>query len=116
MFKINFANDWIRIADLWYRKQSLYQRSHNHCSPAELACTMLPTRSVQLSQDAEGRPLPNLLGDCIPGCNCQNGIRTVHRHHCKLLLYQLVHRQLVAFLVLVQNVLKFLLLLIDIGR
>ena len=28
---IFFANDWIRTADLWYRKQPLYQLSHNHC-------------------------------------------------------------------------------------
>ena len=32
MFNINFANDWIQTADLWYRKQPLYQLSHNHCS------------------------------------------------------------------------------------
>ena len=28
---INFADDWIRTADLWYQKQPLYQLSHNHC-------------------------------------------------------------------------------------
>ena len=27
---INFADDWIRTADLWYRKRPLYQLSHNH--------------------------------------------------------------------------------------
>ena len=31
MLNINFADDWIRTADLWYRKQLLYQLSHNHC-------------------------------------------------------------------------------------
>ena len=31
MFNINFADDWIRTADLWYRKQLLFQLSHNHC-------------------------------------------------------------------------------------
>ena len=31
MFNINFVNDWIRTADLWYRKQPLYHLSHNHC-------------------------------------------------------------------------------------
>ena len=31
MFIINFANDCIRTADLWYQKQPLYQLSHNHC-------------------------------------------------------------------------------------
>ena len=30
MFNINFANDWSWTADLWYRKQPLYQLSHNH--------------------------------------------------------------------------------------
>ena len=27
MFNINFADDWIRTADLWYWKQLLYQLS-----------------------------------------------------------------------------------------
>ena len=27
---INFADDWIRTADLWYWKRPLYQLSHNH--------------------------------------------------------------------------------------
>ena len=26
-----FANDWIRISDLWYWKRPLSQLSHNHC-------------------------------------------------------------------------------------
>ena len=30
MFNMNFADDWIRTADLWYWKQPLYQLSHNH--------------------------------------------------------------------------------------
>ena len=30
----NLANDWIRIADLEYRKQTLYQLSHNHFGTA----------------------------------------------------------------------------------
>ena len=30
MFNINFANDWIRTAYLWYWKRPLYQLSHNH--------------------------------------------------------------------------------------
>ena len=30
MFNINFADDWIRSADLWYRKRPLYQLSQNH--------------------------------------------------------------------------------------
>ena len=28
---INFADDWIRTADLRYWKQLLYQLSYNHC-------------------------------------------------------------------------------------
>ena len=28
---INFADDWIWTADLWYRKQTLYQLTHFHC-------------------------------------------------------------------------------------
>ena len=27
---INFADDWIRTADLWFRKRLLYQLRHNH--------------------------------------------------------------------------------------
>ena len=34
---INFADDWIRTADLWNRKRSLYQLSHNHC-PKNVDC------------------------------------------------------------------------------
>ena len=30
MFNINFANDWSQTADLWYRKQPFYEKSHNH--------------------------------------------------------------------------------------
>ena len=29
MFNINFVDDWIRTADLWYWKQPLYKLSHN---------------------------------------------------------------------------------------
>ena len=28
----NFADDWIRTADLWCRKQPMYQLHHNHKS------------------------------------------------------------------------------------
>ena len=31
MFNINITDDWIRTADLWYRKQPLNQLYHNHC-------------------------------------------------------------------------------------
>ena len=42
-----FANDWIQTADLWNRKQPLYQLSHHHC-PLHLyfpwwCTTYLPT-------------------------------------------------------------------------
>ena len=37
---INFADDWIRTTDLWYRKQPLYQLSRNLC----------PTLDVQLKK------------------------------------------------------------------
>ena len=40
MFNINFANDWIRTADLWYRKRPLYQLSHNHF-PKKYFCYLL---------------------------------------------------------------------------
>ena len=30
MFNINFADDWIQTADLWFWKQPLYQLSPNH--------------------------------------------------------------------------------------
>ena len=30
MFNKDFADDWIRSADLWYWKQPFYQLSHNH--------------------------------------------------------------------------------------
>ena len=36
MFNLNFADDWIQTADLWYWKQPLYQLSHNHCPELSL--------------------------------------------------------------------------------
>ena len=35
---INFADDWIQTADLWYWKQPLYQLRHNHCPVFENLC------------------------------------------------------------------------------
>ena len=29
MFNMNFINDWIRTADVWYQKRLLFQLSHN---------------------------------------------------------------------------------------
>ena len=37
MFNINFADDWIRTSDLWYRYWPLYQLSHN-CCPILFLC------------------------------------------------------------------------------
>jgi len=31
LFNINFADGWIRAAELWCCKRPLYQLSHNHC-------------------------------------------------------------------------------------
>ena len=45
MLNINFANDWIRMTDLWYRKQPLYQMSYKQCpkedtlNEAEFICS-----------------------------------------------------------------------------
>ena len=42
MFNINCADDWIRTANHWNRKQPLYQLSHNHCPfsfPFPISCT-----------------------------------------------------------------------------
>ena len=30
MLNINITDDWIKTADLWYRKQPIYQLGHNH--------------------------------------------------------------------------------------
>ena len=38
---INFANDWIRTADLWYRKRPLYQLSHTTTALRYLRVTHL---------------------------------------------------------------------------
>ena len=32
MINIDFSDERIQTADLWYKKQPLYQMSHNHCS------------------------------------------------------------------------------------
>ena len=31
MYIVNFADDWIRTAEVWYWKRLLYQLCHNHC-------------------------------------------------------------------------------------
>ena len=36
MFNINFAHDCIQTADLWCRKQLLYQLTHNHFPTVKL--------------------------------------------------------------------------------
>ena len=40
MFNINFADNWIRTADLWCRKRPLYQLNHNHC-PVDVLYMMI---------------------------------------------------------------------------
>ena len=41
---INFADDWIRTADLWYQKRPLYQLSHNHCPVNRLFLVIISTK------------------------------------------------------------------------
>ena len=41
---INFADDWIRTADLWYRKRPLYQLSHT--TTAQNMCLCLKQSSL----------------------------------------------------------------------
>ena len=37
-FMHNIGVDWIQTADLWYRKEPLYQLRHNHC-PINIFCS-----------------------------------------------------------------------------
>ena len=60
MFNINFADDWIRTADLWNRKRPLYQLSHNHF-PA--------FRKLN--------PLKCTLGNMLTGNGCGSVVKTV---------------------------------------
>ena len=41
IFNINFADDWIWTADLWYWKQPLYQLSHNHFPNRHIVATLI---------------------------------------------------------------------------
>ena len=41
-----FADDWIRTADLWYRKRPLYQLSHHHCPLLVISCSLHVTKLV----------------------------------------------------------------------
>ena len=41
---INFADEWIRTADLWYWKWPLYQLSHNHCPVTASLCNVKFTK------------------------------------------------------------------------
>ena len=55
VFNINFANDWIRTTDLWYRTQPLYHLSHNpfpsecslslHCT-YNVSCSSFPVKNI----------------------------------------------------------------------
>ena len=49
MFNINFANDWISTADLWYWNLPLYQLSHNHL-PKKLLTEFPRKVSLQFGQ------------------------------------------------------------------
>ena len=60
MFNLNFADDWIRTADLWNRKRPLYQLSHNHF-PA--------FRKLN--------PLKCNLGNMLTGNGCGSVVKTV---------------------------------------
>ena len=46
----HFADDWIRTADLFRRKQPLYQLSHNHC-PRERKCFLPVPANQRQRQD-----------------------------------------------------------------
>ena len=41
MCNINFADDWIQTADLWYWKQPLYQLSHTRCPKMFVTSSLL---------------------------------------------------------------------------
>ena len=44
MFNINFANDWIQTADVWYWKRPLNQLCHNHSSTIFAVIKFTPYR------------------------------------------------------------------------
>ena len=69
----NFADDWIRTADLWCRKRPLYQLSHNHCPTHLFFLPLSLTHSLthsfkQQSHKQPKRHLPNLLLTHLPIC------------------------------------------------
>ena len=48
---INFADDWIRTADLCFQKLPLYQLSHNHCPlyVTSVSLSKLPSRFIAIN-------------------------------------------------------------------
>ena len=48
---INFADDWIRTADLCFQKLPLYQLSHNHCPlyVTSVSLSKLPRRFIAIN-------------------------------------------------------------------
>ena len=60
-YSINFANGWIRTADLWYRKQLLYQLSHNHC-PTILYLLHISIKCVLPKVELSEKIFPSKLG------------------------------------------------------
>ena len=60
IYKQIFADDWIRTADLWFRKRLLYQLSHNHCPSIEMLGARLKICKKSLHLDYVDRG-----GNCI---------------------------------------------------
>ena len=56
---INFADDWSRTADLWYRKRPLYQLSHNHFPNEYSLVRMKPLRKKHSVCDSNNFIGPN---------------------------------------------------------
>ena len=55
MFNINFAKDWIRTVDIWYRKRPLNQLSHNHFPNSILYFVkLLKSRHWDISPERSG--------------------------------------------------------------
>ena len=72
MFKINFVDDWIRTADLWYCKQLLYQLSHNLCPTLFFVPLLIESEFMMPNMSCESsgvgqlvkrsRPIPEVSG------------------------------------------------------
>ena len=62
--QINFADDWIRTADLVYRKQLLYHLRHNHCPSKKIGYSM-----IKLTPDTHSLSHFGLLQYCSCSSN-----------------------------------------------